>query len=79
VNNPWLFPFPNPSSLLAGIVAIGIKSGGAAYRWRERSGGGLGEVRELLAVMSRGGSPTVVAGVGLATCASGRARRRRVL
>jgi hypothetical protein len=29
--------------------------------------------------MSRGGSPTVMAGVGLATCARGRARRRRVL
>jgi hypothetical protein len=66
---PWLFPFLNPRSLLAGIVAVGIKSGGMAYRRRERSGGGLGEVRELLAVMSRGGSPAVMAGVGLAACA----------
>jgi hypothetical protein len=76
---PWPFIFLNPHSLLTGTVAVGIKSGGAAYRWWERSGGGLGEVRELLAVTSRGGSPAVVAGVGLAACAGGRARRRRVL
>jgi hypothetical protein len=44
-----------------------------------RSGGGLGEVRELLAVTSKGGSPTVMAGVGLAACAGGRARWRHVL
>jgi hypothetical protein len=40
---------------------------------------GSGEVRGLLAVTSRGGSPTVVAGVGLAACAGGRAHRWRVL
>jgi hypothetical protein len=45
----------------------------------ERSGGGLGEVREVLAVTSRGGSPVVMAGIGLAACAGGRAHRRHVL
>jgi hypothetical protein len=50
-----------------------------AYRRRERSGGGPGEVREVLAVTSRGGSPVVMAGLGLAACVGGRARRRRVL
>ena len=55
------------------------KKGGADYRRRERSGGGPGEVREVLAVTSRGGSPTVMAEIGLAACAGGRARRRRVL
>ena len=55
------------------------KKGGAAYRQRERSGGWPGEVREVLAVTSRGGSPTVMVGVGLAVCAGGRARRQRVL
>jgi hypothetical protein len=39
----------------------------------------LGEVREVLAVTSRGGSPAVMARIGLVACASGRARRRRVL
>jgi hypothetical protein len=76
---PWLFPFLNPSSLLVGTVVVGIKRGGAAYRRQERSGGGLGEVWGLLAVMSRGGSPTVMAGVGMAACAGGRGRWRRVL
>jgi hypothetical protein len=76
---PWPFPFLNPHSLLAGTVAEGGKSGGTAYRRWERSGEGSGEVRELLAITSRGGSPAVVAGVGLAACAGGRARRRRVL
>jgi hypothetical protein len=33
------------------------------------------DVRELLAVTSTGGSLTVMAGVGLAACAGGRARR----
>jgi hypothetical protein len=56
-----------------------MKSGGAAYRRQERSGGGSDDVWGLLAVTSRGGSPTVVAGVGLATCTGGRARRWRVL
>jgi hypothetical protein len=60
-------------------VTVERKKGGAAYRRRERSGGGLGEVREVLAVTSRGGSPMVMAGIGLATCAGGRAHRRRVL
>jgi hypothetical protein len=55
------------------------KKGGAAYRQRERSGGGPGEVQEDLAVTSRGGSPVVMARLGLATCAGGRARQRRVL
>jgi hypothetical protein len=50
-----------------------------AYRRRERSGGGLGEVREVLTVMLRGGLLPVMAGIGLAACAGGRARRRRVL
>jgi hypothetical protein len=39
----------------------------------------LDEVWGLLAVTSRGGSLAMVAGVGLAACAGGRARRRRVL
>jgi hypothetical protein len=39
-----------------------------AYRWWERSGGGSGEVRGSLAVTLRGGSPVVVAEVGLAAC-----------
>jgi hypothetical protein len=39
----------------------------------------LDEVWGLLAVTSRGGSPAMVAGVGLAACAGGRAHRRRVL
>jgi hypothetical protein len=55
------------------------KKGGAAYRRRERSGGGPGEVLEVLAVMSRGGSPAVMAGIGLATCAGCRAHWRYVL
>jgi hypothetical protein len=76
---PWPFPFLNPSSLLVGTVVVRIKGGGAAYRRREKSGGGLGEVQELLAVMPRGESPAVVAGVGLAACAGGLDRRRRVL
>jgi hypothetical protein len=76
---PWPFPFLNPHSLLAGTVAAGRKSGCAAYRRWKRSGGGSGEVRGLLAVTLRGGSPAMVAGVGLATCAGGRACRQRVL
>jgi hypothetical protein len=43
------------------------------------SGEGLGEVREVLAVTSRCGSSTVMAGIGLTVCAGGRARRRCVL
>jgi hypothetical protein len=78
VDNPWSFPFLNPRSLLAGTVAVGRKSGDATYR-RERSGRGSGEVRGLLAITSRGGSPATVAGVGLTACAGGWARRRRVL
>jgi hypothetical protein len=50
-----------------------------AYRWRGRSGEGLGEIREVLAVTSRCESSTVMAGIGLTTCAGSRARRRRVL
>jgi hypothetical protein len=76
---PWPFPFLNLHSHLARTVAVGIKSGGTAYQLWERSGGGSGEVRELLTITSRGGSPTVMAGVGLAACAGGRARRRRML
>jgi hypothetical protein len=60
-------------------IAAERKKHGTAYRQRERSGGGLGEVREVLAVTSRGRSPAVVAGIGLAACAGGRARRWRVL
>jgi hypothetical protein len=78
-NTPWLFPFLNLRSLLAGTIATERKSGGTAYRRWERSDGGSGEVRGLLAVTLRGGSPTVMAGVGLAVCACGRARRQRVL
>jgi hypothetical protein len=55
------------------------KKGGAAYRRRERSNGWPGEVREVVAVTSRGGLPAVMAGIGLAACAGGRARWRRVL
>jgi hypothetical protein len=55
------------------------KKGGAAYRRRGRSGGGLGEVREVLAVTSRYGSPAVMAGIGLVACTGGQARQRRVL
>jgi hypothetical protein len=55
------------------------KKGGAAYRRRGRFGEGLYEVREVLAVTSRCESSTVMAGIGLAACAGGRARRRRVL
>jgi hypothetical protein len=45
----------------------------------ERSGGGLGEVQEVLTITSRGRSPAVMARVGLAACTGGCARRRRVL
>jgi hypothetical protein len=76
---PWPFPLLNLRSFLVGTVAEGRKSGGAAYRRSERFGGGLGEVRGSLAVTSRGGSSAVVTRVGLAACAGGRARRRRVL
>jgi hypothetical protein len=75
----WPFPFLNPRSLLAETVVVGRESGGTAYRRWERSGGGSGEVRGFLAVTSRGGSPTMVAGVGLAACAGSQARRRRML
>jgi hypothetical protein len=60
-------------------VAAGRKKGDAAYQRRERSGGGLGEVSEVLAVTLRGGSSTVMAGIGLAACAGGQARRRHAL
>jgi hypothetical protein len=79
VNTLLAFLSLNPSSLLARTVATERKRGGAAYWRRERSGGGLGEVREVLAVTSRGGSPTVMVGIGLAACAGSRARRWRVL
>jgi hypothetical protein len=68
-----------PSSFPVGTVTAERNKGRAAYRRRERSGGGPSEVREVLAVMSRGGSPAVIAGIGLAACAGGQARRRRVL
>jgi hypothetical protein len=77
--NPLAFLSLNPSSLLVGTVAVGVKHGGAAYRRRERSDGGSGEVRGLLAITPRCGSPTVMVGVGLAACPGGRAHRRRVL
>jgi hypothetical protein len=44
-----------------------------------RSGEGLGEVQEVLAVTSRCGSLTVMAVIGLTACVGGRARRQRVL
>jgi hypothetical protein len=40
---------------------------------------GPGEVREVLAVTSRGGSLAVMVEIGLAACAGGRALRWRVL
>jgi hypothetical protein len=39
----------------------------------------MGEVREVLAVTSRGRLPAVMVRIGLATCAGGRARRWRAL
>jgi hypothetical protein len=77
--NPLAFLSFNPGSFPTVIVTVERKKGGAAYRWRGRYGGGLGEVREVLAVTSRCGSPTVMAGIGLTACAGSRARRRRVL
>jgi hypothetical protein len=50
-----------------------------AYERWERSGRGSGEVRGLLAITSRGGSPATVARVGLAACAGGRARQQRMI
>jgi hypothetical protein len=76
---PWPFPPLNPRSFLAGTVAEGRKSSGAADRRWERSSGGSCDVRGSLAVTSRGGSWAVVAGVGLAACTGDRARRRHVL
>jgi hypothetical protein len=55
------------------------KQGGAAYRWRGRSGEGRGWLREVLAVTARCGSTAVVAGIGRSTCAGGWTRWRRVL
>jgi hypothetical protein len=78
-NSPLPFSFLNLCSLLTRIVAVGVKHGGAAYQWRERSSGGSGEVRGLLAVTPRGGSPTVMVEVGLAACVGGRAHQRHVL
>jgi hypothetical protein len=57
----------------------GNKQGGAAYRWRGRSGEGRGWLREVLAVTARYGSTAVVAGICRSTCAGGWTRRRRVL
>jgi hypothetical protein len=55
------------------------KRGGAAYRRRGRSGEGRGWLREVLAVTTRCGSTTVMAGIGRSTCAGERARRRHEL
>ena len=55
------------------------KKGGAAYRRRGRSGEGRGWLREVLAVTTRCGSTTVMAGIGRSTCAGERARRRHEL
>jgi hypothetical protein len=77
--NPLAFLSLNPGSFPTATVTVERKKGGTAYRRRGRSGGGLGEVREVLAVTLRRGSSTVMAGIGLAECAGGRARRRRVL
>jgi hypothetical protein len=57
----------------------GKEKGGAVYRRRERSGEGRGWLREVLAVIARYGSTTVVAGIDRSTCAGGWTRRRRVL
>jgi hypothetical protein len=77
--NPLAFLSLHPSSLLTGTVATEREKGGTAYRRRESSGGGLSEVWEVLAITSRGGSPALMAGIGMAACVGGRARRRRVL
>jgi hypothetical protein len=69
---PLTFLFLIPSSFPAGIVIVERKRGGAAYRRRERSGGGPGEVWEVLAVTSRGGSLEVMTGIEMAACAGGR-------
>jgi hypothetical protein len=79
VKTPLAFLFLIPSSFPVGTVTAERKKGGAAYRRRERSGGGSGKVREFLAVTSRSGLPAVMVGIGLAACTGGRARRRRVL
>jgi hypothetical protein len=77
--NPLAFLSFNPSSFPLATVTAERKKGGVAYRRRGRSGEGLGEVREVLAVTSRCGSSTVMVVIGLTACAGGRARRRRVL
>jgi hypothetical protein len=73
------FSFFQPGSFPIATVTAEGKKGGVAYRRRGRSGEGLGEVREVLAVTSRCGSSTVMTGIGLTACAGGRARRRHVL
>jgi hypothetical protein len=77
--NPHGFSFSQPELLPHHNSDRREKKGGTAYRWRGRFGGGLGEVWEVLAVTSRCGSPAVMARIGLAACAGGRACRRRVL
>jgi hypothetical protein len=61
------------------MVTAERKKGGAAYQRRGRSGEGLGEVHEVLAVTSRCRSSMVMAGIGLTACTGGWARRWRVL
>jgi hypothetical protein len=56
----------------------GKEKGGAAYRWRGRSGEGWGWLGETLAVTSRYGLTSEMAGIARSTSAGGCARRRRV-
>jgi hypothetical protein len=68
MQKPPGFSIFQPSSFPHVTETAKRKKGGAAYRRRGRSGEGLGEVREVLAT-SRGGSTTVMAGIGLTACA----------
>jgi hypothetical protein len=61
---PLAFLFVIPSSVPAGTVTVERKKGGAAYRRLERSGGGPGEVWEVLVVTLRGGLPAMMVGIG---------------
>jgi hypothetical protein len=76
---PLAFLSFNLGSFPLVTVTAERKKGGAAYRRRGRSGEGLGEVWEVLAVTSRCRSSTMMARIGLTTCVGGRAHRRRVL
>jgi hypothetical protein len=75
---------PQTSFLLPRGPSLGLNStrkqekGGAAYRWRERSGEGRGWLGEALAVTAMYGSTAGMAGIARSTCAGGCPRRRRV-